>query len=70
MPAGLQRFRMKPNCVVDGVPGWTEGGVYQGREGTGAVRTVELWLTGRADPLEVLRGSVVEVTESGVGWSM
>lgn len=53
---------MKPHCVVAGVPWWKEGGVYDGRDGTGEIRTVHLWLPEGGDSLEVLRGSVVEVT--------
>jgi hypothetical protein len=60
---GLRSFRMKPNCVVGGVSWWKEGGVYRGRPGTGAVRTVHLWAPNGADSLEVLSGSVVEVLE-------
>jgi hypothetical protein len=60
--SGLQSFRMKPSCVVEGVSWWTEGGVYSGRAGTGEVRTVHLWGPG-GETLEVLSGSVVEVTD-------
>jgi len=63
MSLGVQLFRMKPNCVVGGVPWWKEGGVYSGCDGAGDVRTVHLWAPNGVDSLEVLRGSVVEVKE-------
>ena len=56
-----QLFRMKPNCVVDGVAWWKEGGTYSGRHGTGEVQTVELWAPNGAESLVVLRGTVSQV---------
>ena len=62
----VQLYRMKPHCVVGGVPWWKEGGVYSGSVGTGEVGTVQLLAPHGGDTLEVLRGSVVRVNEFAI----
>jgi hypothetical protein len=59
----MKLYRMKPNCVVDGVSWWTERGSYYGQDVGGAIQTVRLWNPSGTDFIEVLRGSVLELPQ-------
>ena len=59
----MKLYRMRPNCVVDGISWWTELGSYYGQDVGGAVQTVRLWDPSGSDSIEVLRGSVLELSE-------
>ena len=59
----MRLYRMKPNCVVDGVSWWTELGSYYGQDVGGAIQTVRLWDPSGSDSVEVLQGSVLELPE-------